>query len=197
MAAGTARPASAAGQPGRGLPHPHRSPAPRLRAPVAAPGRRCRRATAALPGTPPAPQERVAEGPDLPDHGLLQRALGRLGEPGDIAGTVAFLASGRSRWITGSDAPRRRRSLLTPAAVNGVHAANIWVSARGRRGCTYSKVCRGTKAAAMPDGTQLTATGATAEDDRVRGREAPLLDRSTALPASRSSVSVFSVASPG
>ncbi|WP_406501211.1 SDR family oxidoreductase [Streptomyces sp. NBC_00500] len=50
---------------------------------------------------PTCPLKRVAEGPDLPDHGLLQRASGRLGEPGDIAGIVAFLASDRSRWITG------------------------------------------------------------------------------------------------
>ncbi|MFB4313853.1 SDR family oxidoreductase [Actinomadura sp. 21ATH] len=43
----------------------------------------------------------VFEAPGLADHIAGSTALGRLGEAGDVADVVAFLASDAARWITG------------------------------------------------------------------------------------------------
>ncbi|MFC7266063.1 SDR family oxidoreductase [Streptomyces lutosisoli] len=82
MAADTAQPASAAGQPGRGLPT-H---------------------VAAQPldyGPEWLHLVTAAEEQLLLDQAPHLTPLGCLGEPGDIADIVALLASDRSRWITG------------------------------------------------------------------------------------------------
>jgi len=41
------------------------------------------------------------EDSDMQEHVRAQTPLGRLGQPGDIAGTAVFLASADSSWITG------------------------------------------------------------------------------------------------
>jgi 3-oxoacyl-[acyl-carrier protein] reductase len=43
--------------------------------------------------------------PDLRANTVARTPLGRLGEPGDIADVVAFLASDAGRWITGQNIP--------------------------------------------------------------------------------------------
>jgi 3-oxoacyl-[acyl-carrier protein] reductase len=43
--------------------------------------------------------------PDLRANTVARTPLGRLGEPGDIAEVVAFLASDAGRWITGQNIP--------------------------------------------------------------------------------------------
>jgi 3-oxoacyl-[acyl-carrier protein] reductase len=40
-------------------------------------------------------------GGDFEKDAIAQTPLGRIGQPGDIAPTVAFLASPESGWITG------------------------------------------------------------------------------------------------
>lgn len=45
--------------------------------------------------------------------------LGRIGEPSDVAGTVAFLASDRASWITGQTIVMDGGQLLGPPAVTG------------------------------------------------------------------------------
>lgn len=42
------------------------------------------------------------EGSDFENQILKGTPLGRVGQPNDVAGVVAFLASEQARWVTGS-----------------------------------------------------------------------------------------------
>ncbi|WP_432565096.1 SDR family NAD(P)-dependent oxidoreductase [Kineococcus sp. SYSU DK003] len=53
--------------------------------------------------------------PGMPDAWAGRYPLGRVGEPGDVAGAVAFLASGDAAWITGHTLP-----------VDGGYLANVF-----------------------------------------------------------------------
>lgn len=50
-------------------------------------------------------REMFAKNPAMKESMIAKTALGRVGQPEDIADVVAFLASDRGRWITGASLP--------------------------------------------------------------------------------------------
>jgi len=113
------------------VPPPRTAHAPR--ATLAAP-RRCIRGARAIADDAPlrarAPQAAVANDPTALDAVRAGTPLGRLGEPADTAGAVAFLCMPAAKYITGQVRARRRTHGTPPIALSDPPRRGLVASSR-------------------------------------------------------------------